>query len=80
MTDFGETEWPVARKRHRCEWCGQDILQGSKHARFAGRWDSEWQRWRMHSECYDDASMRGELSEGFVPYEHNRPTMRAFHD
>jgi hypothetical protein len=72
MTDFGETTWPKARKPHRCEWCGESIAQGEKHAHFVGKWDGEFQDWRMHSECYDVASEGDELDEGFMPYEHER--------
>jgi hypothetical protein len=61
-------------KQYRCEWCGGSISVKEKHAHFAGVWDGEWQNWRMHSECYNDASENGELSEGFTPYEHERPT------
>lgn len=75
MTDFGDTVWRKAAKVHRCQWCGQDIGKGDKHAYFAGKWDGEWQNWRMHSECYDDAATNKELSEGFMPYEHERPTL-----
>ena len=71
MTDFGETRWPEAGKEHRCEWCGETILCLEKHAHYVGKWDGEFQNWRMHRECYDDAS--DELEDGFMPYEHERP-------
>lgn len=75
MTDFGDTNWPKAAKDHRCEWCGQGILKGEKHAHFVGKWDGEFQNWRMHSECYDDAITNGEIQDGFMPYEHERPSL-----
>ncbi len=75
MSDFGETKFLVARKAHRCEWCGQGIVVGENHAHFAGRWDNEWQNWRMHRECYTDAHDNKELEEGFMPYAHERPAV-----
>jgi hypothetical protein len=54
MSNFGETFSPVARKQHRCEWCLGPIPEGEKHKQFRGMWDSEWQNWRMHNECYDE--------------------------
>ncbi len=43
MSDFGDTNWPTARKQHRCIWCGEGILKGEKHAHFAGKWEGEFQ-------------------------------------
>jgi len=73
MTDFGETIFPVAAKNHRCEWCGDIIAKGVNHAKFAGRWDGEWQNWRMHRECYSYADNNDALVDGFTPYEGERP-------
>lgn len=72
MTDFGDTTHPVAAKEHRCEWCGETILKGERHAHYVGKWDGEFQNWRMHGECYED-SEQCEINEGFMPYEHARP-------
>lgn len=73
MSDFGDTTWPMARKAHRCEWCAEAIPAGEKHAKFAGVWEGDWNFWRMHSECYDYGMTSGEISDGFSPYEHERP-------
>ena len=73
MSDFGDTTWPTARKAHRCIWCGETILVGEKHAHYTGKWEGEFQDWRMHSECNADADTNGEIQEGFMPYEHERP-------
>lgn len=72
MSDFSNYRYPVARKQHKCEWCGESIPVGEKHFQFTGVWESEWQNWRMHQECYsqyiDDCN-----GEGFMPYENERP-------
>lgn len=81
MGEFGETTYPCGRKDHRCEWCGETIPTSEKHAHFVGMWDGEFQDWRMHSECYsecyEDASENDVFSDGFMPYEHERPSAPA---
>lgn len=72
MTDVGDVSFPTAAKAHRCEWCGEPIEKGEKHPHFVGKWDGEFQNWRMHFECYESAD-KDELNEGFMPYEHERP-------
>lgn len=72
MSDFGSTTYPSARKAHRCEWCGEAIPVGLRHMYFAGKWEGEWQNWRMHDECYHFNS--DEIADGFTPYEGERPT------
>ncbi len=75
--DFGETIWPVAAKDHRCEWCGETITKGEKHAHYKGKWEGEFQDWRMHRECNEDADNSDELQDGFTPYDHERPQPAA---
>ena len=76
MTDFsGETRHPKAAKDHRCIWCGETIPKGSHHAHYVGKWEGEFQDWRMHSECHEDASEGFEIEEGFTPFDHQRPTI-----
>ena len=72
MSSFGNTEHPVARKEHRCEYCYGPIPQGEKHPHFKGMWDGEWQNWRMHQECYSDY-MDGEPIDGFTPGDAEMP-------
>lgn len=67
-TDFGDTTFPTARKQHRCEWCGEPIEAHARHVKFSGKWEGDFQSWRMHHECFDVA----DASEGFTPYEHSR--------
>ncbi len=73
MTDFGEATHPKAAKEHRCIWCGEAIPKGERHAHYVGKWQGEFQDWRMHSECYEDSADSWELEAGFAPYEHDRP-------
>jgi hypothetical protein len=60
MSNFTRGEWPTARKRHCCIWCGEPIPVGEKHYHYTGRWGDEWQDWRMHREC------KGAFSKGAV--------------
>ena len=68
---FNEIAWVVGRKEYRCEWCGEKILCGEKHAHFVGKWEGEFQNWRMHDECHV-ASTCEDLQDGFSPYEYKR--------
>ena len=48
---FRETE-PVARKRHQCDLCREEIPKGEKHvARHGKSDDNEIYTFRMHVEC-----------------------------
>ena len=73
MSEFGNATFPTARKEYRCEWCGETILKGEKHYKYAGMWEGDFQNWRMHDECEHDAQMNGDMQEGFTPYEAERP-------
>ena len=73
MADFSNYTYPVARKNYRCEWCGQTIPKGEKHVHHKGVWESEFQDWRMHQECFDDGTGTEEIQEGFLPFENARP-------
>ena len=73
MTDFGELKHPVAAKDHRCGWCGQAIAKGEKHAHYVGKWEGEFQNWRMHAECYEAFDDSGD--ESFMPGEGERPVV-----
>lgn len=66
--------FPVARKQHKCIWCGQAILVGEKHRHEVSRYD-ELQDHRWHMEC--DADFAESLRDGddpeFQPYSAPRP-------
>lgn len=68
---------PVARKQHRCTWCGQAIPKGEKYVRVSGIFDSELQVNKFHSEC--DEACREEAHHWggdfeFIPGDNERPT------
>ena len=56
--------------RETCIACQQRFTPGPEGT-FAGKWEGEFQDWRMHSECYEAADT-DDLNEGFTPYEHAR--------
>jgi hypothetical protein len=73
VSDFGIHSNPTARKEHRCEWCGQKILKGEKHFQFVGKWQGEFQNWRMHLECEHVRCIECDYDDGFTPFENDRP-------
>ena len=72
MSNFNRYQHPKAQKEYRCAWCGEMILVDEVHAHYIGVWDGEWQNWRMHEECFDDASTDDGISDGFMLYEAER--------
>lgn len=72
MSEFGSYLYPRARKQHRCEWCGEPIPVGEKHTQYVGKWEGEFQNWRMHNECFDSAD-KEDRQDGFSPFENERP-------
>jgi len=66
--------WPVARKRHKCIWCGESILPSEKHRHEISNYCGELQDHRWHAECDEAAGehfSNGE--EEFAPYDNDRP-------
>lgn len=74
MSDFGQTKRPVGRKDYKCVWCAETIPNGEKHIHFSGKWQDEFQNWRMHNECNDAADKDGACQDGFEPYANERPS------
>ena len=69
--------FPVARKAHRCIWCGESIPVGLKH-RYEVSMFGELQRHRWHLECDKDAAKYfAEDGPEFCPYDNPRPTERT---
>src|ERR1035437_6389755 len=73
MSDFINTTTPYGRKDYHCEWCGEKIPKGERHVHFVGIWEGDWQNWRMHDECHESPKQSDELSDGWEPYQHERP-------
>jgi hypothetical protein len=69
----------VARKRHRCIWCGESILPGETYRRERSVYDGEMQNFAWHPECSEAACaewMEGADAE-FCPHENERPALAA---
>jgi len=77
MSDFFNYTYPIARKEHRCEWCGEPIPKGEKHIHGSGVWEGDWQNWRMHNECHEIGLLNDEITDGFSPFENERPKPAA---
>ena len=43
--------FPKARKTYACIWCGEPILKGEVHEKYAGTYCREFQSSRFHKEC-----------------------------
>ena len=72
--------FPVARKQHRCIWCGEAILVGVKHWHEISKYDV-LQNHRWHQECREASCeyfLNGDGPE-FSPYENERPMKEAPH-
>lgn len=72
MSDFSNHSMLVARKEHRCEYCGEKILKGEKHIKFSGVFEGEFQNWRMHDEC--NTAWCATEDEYFEPLVNERPS------
>ena len=66
---------PVARKEHRCIYCGGPILVGEQYTQQTGFYESCPYRNRYHAECYescaDECNYYGEWE--FLPYNADYP-------
>lgn len=70
MSVFNDPSRVISRKIRQCAWCYQRIPTGDQHIHFVGKWEGEFQDWRMHVECFGVYSIDwGE----FMPGENERP-------
>ena len=67
--------FPIAVKKHRCIWCGEDILPGVKYRHEISHYDT-MQNHHWHLECDADAAdYFNEMGESeFQPYSAERPS------
>lgn len=65
----------IAKKAHRCIWCGQRINLGARYIDERSIYDGNIQRHRWHPECHEDARREGE--EELTPYDNERPAIEA---
>jgi hypothetical protein len=42
---------PIARRDHRCIWCGETIVKGEKYHKQSGRFDGDFYVNKLHAEC-----------------------------
>lgn len=71
---FSETK-PVARKDHKCIWCGQRIPKGEQYVAERSVFDGEMQNHHWHQECLADARENNDKygEWDFMPYDNERP-------
>ena len=52
-SDFGGFRTVKAGKEHTngCVHCHGTICKGESHEHYVGRWQGEFQSWRVHSDC-----------------------------
>lgn len=65
-----------ARKKRRCDWCGEWINPGEYYSYYVGVHDGEFQSTGMHMDCYDQCIDEAEdygLDFEFALYAHDRP-------
>jgi hypothetical protein len=43
----------TARKRHKCDECGEPIEPRQRYERSSGKWDGVWSVWRLCLPCRD---------------------------
>jgi hypothetical protein len=69
--------FPVARKAHRCIWCGESILVGEKYRNERSVFEGEMQHHHWHMEC-SEACAQENRDEGcsyeFSRWDNERPT------
>lgn len=52
-----EKTMPIARKQHKCDWCGQPILVKEMYYAYKV-FDGEWDQDKFHFECSDKLEER----------------------
>ena len=65
--------YPIARKSHRCIWCGQTISKGEQYVAERSVFDGDMQNHHWHYECLNDAHQNTDYEWEFAPYSNERP-------
>jgi hypothetical protein len=73
-TLLSETK-PIARKDHRCIWCGQRIPKGEQYVAERSVFDGDMQNHHWHNECLVDAKSCQDCEWEFMPYSNERPNV-----
>lgn len=72
-TLLSETQ-PIARKDHRCIWCGQKIEKGTKYVSERSVFDGDMQNHHWHEECLAYCrEVNDDCEYEFAPYSEERP-------
>ncbi len=71
----------VARKKHRCIWCGEQVLPGTRYVRQAGVFEGDLQADKWHLECNaaGDEYFSETGEETFDPHQNERPPALQAH-
>ena len=72
MSDFySPPTYQVAKKGHRCTYCGEAIPVGEPYTRQTGVYDGSWYVSKLHDECFKDLCDSGD--DEYTPYSNERP-------
>jgi len=64
---------PVARKEHKCIWCGENILKGETYRRERSIYEEMMQDHKWHLECNSAAAeFFADGAEEFSPHDNPR--------
>ena len=58
MFEHLETKNVIARKQHKCDWCGKPISKGEEYERQKYKYDGEFHEWHAHLACSRVVSAR----------------------
>lgn len=72
--DLLSQSYPIARKEHICEWCGEKIEKGEKYYRYVGFYDGNFQNTPLHLECAEamDKHLKEDMDDEYTPYSFKR--------
>jgi hypothetical protein len=66
---------PIARKSHRCIWCGQGIAPGEQYLNVRGVYEGDMQNQHWHPECAQAQQQEGRETDDweFESHSNERP-------